>query len=166
MEDRANKYSDFTLASCSNRTSLLLAMAAQKGRMLILGNLLSGDLLDSVEMNEPLRSLAWSPADELLAVGSSQRIWIFRASHEGFEKPARELPQRCSEIQAVAFSGDGRLLACRDGQGLKIWDQETLQLVGALLEKTPAASGIAFHPAEPLFATSTPDGTRLRILEF
>jgi hypothetical protein len=163
MEERANKYSDFTVASCSNRTSFLLAMAADKGEVLVLANLLSADVLDSVRMEDPVRCLAWSPADELLAVGSAQRIWIFRASHEGFEGAARKLPE-CSEIHAVAFSADGRLLGCRDRQGLKIWDQAALQLVGALPEENTSASGIAFHPAEPLLAESTPDGMKLRIL--
>jgi WD40 repeat protein len=171
MEDRANKYSGFTAASCSNRTSLLLAMAAEKGNLLVLANLLSADLLDSVRMEEPIRCLAWSPADELLAVGTAQSILMFRATHEGFEGPTREVSRHSSGVQALTFSGDGSLLACRDAQGLKIWDIETSQVVSELQEHTQAvsdaflSSGIAFHPTEPLLATSTVDGMKLRIIE-
>jgi WD40 repeat protein len=164
MEDRANKYSHFTVASCSNRTSLLLATAAEKGTLLVLTNLLSADILDSVEMQDPVECLAWSPADELLAVGGSNSIWIFRASHEGFEEDPRQLSQQCSKLHSLAFSGDGTLLACRDNQGLKIWNVETLERVVELNEEIETASGVAFHPFEPLLASSTGDAMRLRIL--
>ena len=164
MEERANQYRDFTVASCSNRTSLLLAMAAQKGEVLVLANLLSADLIAAVKMNEMLRHLVWSPADELLAAGSAEKIWIFRASHDGFAKSPRVL-ENLSNIQALGFSGDGNLVACRDGRGLKVWDTESLELVGELPEESAAASALAFHPSDPLLATSTTDGKKLRILE-
>ncbi len=141
-------------------------MAAEKGKVLVLTNLLSADLLAAVRMEEAVRCLAWSPADELLAAGSARSVWVFRATHEGFEGPARELSQACSDVQGIAFSGDGTLLGCRDAQGLKIWDVETLEVVGELSEHFQAASGITFHPTEPLMATSSVDGTKLRILEF
>ena len=166
MEDRANQYTDFSTASCSNRTSLLLAMAAEKGKVLVLANLLSADLLATVHMEEPVRCLAWSPADELLAAASTQSVWLFRATHEGFEGSVRVVSRHGSEIQALAFSGDGTLLGCRDAAGLKIWDVETLEMVGGLSEHFQAASGIAFHPTEPLLATSSADGTKLCILKF
>src|SRR4029077_5313544 len=122
MEDRANQYTDFSTASCSNRTSFLLAMAAEKGKVLVLANLLSADLLATVRMEEPVRCLAWSPADELLTAASADSVWVFRATHEGFEGPGRELSRHCSEVQAISFSGDGIFLGCRDAAGLKIWD--------------------------------------------
>jgi WD40 repeat protein len=165
MEERANKHTEFTVASCSNRTSFLLAMAAEKGTVLLLANLLSADILDSVEMNELVRCLAWSPADELLAVGGARSTWIFRASHEGFNESHHKLSEQCSDIQSLAFSGDGTLLACRDSQGLKVWDVETLKLVGELQQHNRTASGLAFHPEEPLLATSNDDATKLHILE-
>jgi WD40 repeat protein len=164
MEDSANKYSHFTVASCSNRTSLLLATAVEKGTLLALTNLLSAEILDSIEMPEPVECLAWSPADELLAVGGSKSIWIFRASHEGFEEDRHQLPQQCSRLQSLAFSGDGTLLACRDSRGLKVWAIESSEMVAEVNEDIKAASGLAFHPFEPLLATSTADGIKLRIL--
>ena len=166
MEARANQYTDFSVASCSNRTSFLLAMAAEKGTVLVLANLLTADLLATIQMEEPVRCLAWSPADELLAAASAHGVWLFRANHEGFEGPVREVSRQCSEVQALAFSGDGTLLGCRDAAGLRIWDVETFEMVGGLSEHFQASSGIAFHPTEPLLATSSVDGTKLRILNF
>ena len=170
MEDQVNQHSDFTAASCSNRTSLLLALAAEKGNMLILVNLLSADVLAGIRMEEPVRCLAWSPADELLAAGTEKRVLLFRATHEGFEEPPHELTRDASHIQALAFSGDGMFLAARDARGLKIWEVESSKLAGELIENIPVvsdaflASGLAFHPTESWLATSTPDGRSLRVL--
>jgi WD40 repeat protein len=167
MEEAVNKYTRFTAASCSYHTTFLLGMVAENGALLVLANLLSADLLDSVRMEEPVRSLAWSPAEKLLAVGTGQSILIFRATHEGFEGRARELTGHAPHVHALAFSGDGTHLASRDAQGLKIWDVENATLTAALHEdiKTRPTSGIAFHPTRPLLAAVTPDGSACRILE-
>ncbi len=171
MEDRANEYTDFTAASCSNGTTFLLAMAAEQGNLLVLVNLLSADVLGSIRMEEPVRCLAWSPVEQLLAVGTNRRVLLFHGTHEGFQEPHRELTREFSGVQALAFSGDGILLASRDGHGLRLWDIETSHLVSELIEGVQKvsnpflSSGIAFHPTEPLLATATPDGQSLRILE-
>ena len=167
MEDAVNKYTGFTAASCSCQTTFLLGMVAENGALLVLANLLSADLLDSVRMEEPVRSLAWSPAEALLAVGTGQSILVFRATHEGFEGSVRELTRHVPHVHAVAFSCDGTLLASRDAQGLKIWDVENARLIAALHEniKTRPTSGIAFHPTRPLLAAVTPAGSAFRILE-
>ena len=167
MEEAANKYTGFTAASCSCRTTFLLGMVAENGALLLLANLVTGDLVDSVRMEEPVRSLAWSPAEQLLAVATGRSILLFHATHEGFEGPARELTRDAPHVHALAFSGDGTLLASHDAQGLKIWDVEDARLIAALHEnvKTRPTSGIAFHPTRPLLAAATPDGNAFRILE-
>jgi hypothetical protein len=70
-------------------------------------------------------------------------------------------------VHALAFSGDGTLLASHDAQGLKIWNVEDARLIAALHEniETRPTSGIAFHPTRPLLAAVTPDGSAFRILE-
>ena len=171
MEDVANKYTGFTAAACSRQSTFLLAMAAENGALLVLVNLLSADLLDRIEMEQPVRSLAWSPAEDLLAVGSGDGIVAFRATQEGFIDPACELTQHTPEVHALSFSDDGSLLASRDAQGLKIWDVEGARLIAALDEKLETLSsrrpppGIAFHPARPLLATVATNGTALRIVD-
>jgi len=171
MEDVVNQYTGFTAASCSCQTTLLLGMVAENGALLVLASLLTADLLDRIQMEEPIRSLAWSPAEDLLAVGAGQSILTFRATQEGFEGPARELTGDTPHVHALAFSGDGTLLASRDAQGLKIWDVQGATLIAALPENIETLSsrrplpGIAFHPTRPLLADVTPNGNAFRILE-
>ena len=171
MEDLVNKHTGFTAASCSCRTTFLLGVAAENGALLVLANLLSADLLDSVRMNDPARCLAWSPAEELLAVGTGQSILAFHATHTGFEGPARELTRDAPHVHALAFSGNGTLLASHDAQGLKIWDVKSARLIAALhenIEMLPGkrpTSGIAFHPTRPLLAAVAPNGNGFRILD-
>ncbi len=131
MEAMANKHTGFTAASCSRRTTFLLGMAAEDGELLVLASLVSGDLLGVVRMEQAIRCLAWSPVDELLAVGAGDSILLFRATQNGFEGPARELTRHASHVHALAFSGDGNVLASRDAQGVKIWDMERATLIAA-----------------------------------
>ncbi|MSO24005.1 MAG: hypothetical protein EXQ58_12345 [Acidobacteria bacterium] len=171
MEDVVNQYTGFTAACCSFQTTLLLGLAAENGALLVLASLLSGNLLDRIPMEQPVRALAWSPAEDLLAVCTGESMVAFRATQEGFEAPARELTKHTPHIHALSFSGDGTLLASRDTQGLKIWDVKGAKLIAGLHENTETLSarhpppGIAFHPARALLAAATPNGTGLRILD-
>lgn len=171
MEDAVNQYTGFTAASCSCQTTFLLGMVAENGALLVLASLLSADLLDHIQMKEPVRCLAWSPVEELLAVGAGQSILTFRATQEGFEGPARELTRDTPHVHALAFSGDGTLLVSRDAQGLKIWDVQGARSIAAfdenietLFNRRPLP-GIAFHPTRPLLADVTPNGNAFRILD-
>ena len=171
QEDAMNKSTAFVAASCSHRTTFLLAALAEHGSLLILANALSADVLDTVRMEEPARCLAWSPEQELLAVGAGRSILVFHATHEGFKGSPRELTKNAPYIYALSFSGDGTLLASGDAQGLKIWGVESGRLTGALDDNNEKLagryppSGIAFHPTKMLLATVTPNGNALRILD-
>jgi len=172
MEDAANKSTGFTAASCSFRTTFLLAMLAEYGAHLILASLHSAALLDRVPMKELARCLAWSPAEELLAVGAGRRILLFEATQAGFNGSSRELTSHAPDVYALAFSGDGRILASHDADGLKVWDVQSLRLIAALHENLETLSGrhppsgIAFHPNRPLLAAVTSKGSAFRILDF
>jgi len=171
MEEAMNRSTGFVVASCSHRTTFLLAAVAEHGSLLILANALSADVLDTVRMEEPARCLAWSPEQELLAVGAGQSILVFQATHEGFKGSPRELTKNAPHIFALSFSGDGTLLASGDAQGLKIWDVESGRLTGALDDNNEKLAGryppagIAFHPTQMLLATVSPNGNALRILD-
>ena len=169
MEEGANQHTGFTAASCSGQTSLLLGMAAENGAVLLLVNLHSAGLLDSIPMEQTIGALAWSPVDQLLAVGTDESIVAFRATHEGFKAPPRELTRHTPQVHALAFSGDGTVLASRDAEGLKIWDVRRASMIAALEEDLETDSGrssspgIAFHPSRPLLATA--NGSAFRILD-
>ena len=171
MEDAMNKATRFTAASCSSRTTFLLGIVAENGAFLVLANLASADVLARVPMEEPARCLAWSPEEELLAVGAGQSVLAFHATHAGFEGSPRKLTTDAPDVYALAFSGDGTLLASHDAQGLKIWDVHNGRLIASLHEnveklcKRYPPSGIAFHPARPLLAVVTPNGDACRILD-
>ena len=164
MENAANRHTGFTTASCSYRTTFLLGMVAENGSVLVLTSLLSAALLDSVRMREPARCIAWSPADEVLAVATGQSILLFRATQEGFDGPAREFTGLSRHAQALAFSGDGTLLASHDADGLKVWEVENAKLI-AELSNNCANPGIAFHPTRSLLAAVTSSGTAFRLLD-
>ena len=171
MENAANQKTGFTTASCSFQTTLMFATAAENGLLLLLASLVSADLLGSARLQEPIRCLAWSPREELLAAGTSQSILVFRATPAGFEGPARGITRDAADVQALAFSANGALLASHDSQGLKIWDVKSARLIVALDEETRAvsathaSSGVAFHPRKPLLAVVTPTGNEFRILD-
>jgi WD40 repeat protein len=171
MEDAMNESTGFVASSCSHRTTFLLAALAEHGRLLILANALSADVLDTVRMKEPARCLAWSPEEELLAVGAGRSLLVFHATHEGFKGSPRELTKNAPHIYALSFSGDGTLIASDDAHGLKIWKVESGRLIRVLDENNEKLAGryppagIAFHPAEMLLATVTPRGNALRILD-
>src|SRR5262249_5525743 len=167
MEDAINKSTSFTAAACSSRTTFLLGLIGENGARLMLANLASAEVLARVPMEERAGCIAWSPHEELLAVGTGQSILAFRATHGGFEGSPRELTRHAPDVRALSFSGDGTLLASRDVEGLKIWDVDDARLIAALHENIQAhlASGIAFHPTRPLLAAVTPDGSAFRILE-
>jgi len=171
MEDAANKHTRFTAAACSRRTTFLLGLVAENGGLLILASLLQGNVLASVPMEEPVRGLAWSPAEELLAVATGKSILLFRATQEGFEGPARQLTTDTPLVHALAFSGNGTRLASRDASSLKIWDLEGSRLLAEVPENIETPSNkrpppdIAFHPTSPLLAAVTPNGNAFRILD-
>jgi WD40 repeat protein len=170
VEDEVNSsYKEFTAASCSFNTTLLLALAAKNGSLLLLVSLLTADVLGQVPMKQPIRTLAWSRADTLLAVAAGQNIYTFPATTEAFNGSPRQLTGTAS-ADALAFSSDGTLLASRDAQGLKVWAVETGKLITKVDDKEPLQAGrpapaIAFHPSKPILATVTANGTGVRILD-
>jgi WD40 repeat protein len=169
MEEGANQHSGFTAASCSSQTTLLLGIAAENGARLVLVSIQSGDLLDGIQMEQTIESLAWSPVEALLVVGTDESIVAFRATQEGFEGSARELIRGTPHVHALSFSADGTVLASSDAESLKIWDVRGARMIAALAENRdtdsngPHFSGIAFHPDRPLLAAGF--GTTFRILD-
>jgi small GTP-binding protein len=69
-------------------------------------------------------------------------------------------------IKNVSFSFDGRLLASKAADGVRLWRCDTWEMVSALSEPQKVNylfSGLAFHPAEPVLATLDDDNRAIRI---
>ena len=171
VEDEVSTtYKEFSAASCSFNTTLLLALAAKNGSLLLLVTLLTADVLGQVPMKQPIRTLAWSQAETLLAVATGQSVYTFPATTEAFTGSPRQLTAE-AYVDALAFSSDGTLLASRDAQGLKVWAVKTGKLITKVDDKEPVQAGrpapaIAFHPSKPILAMVTANGIGLRILDF
>jgi hypothetical protein len=165
MENAVNTYTGFTSAACSYQTTFLLGLVAENGSRLVLASLISGTLLDSVAVRTPIRCLAWSPAEELLGIGTEKGVSLFRATQTGFDGEPREVSNDACGVSAVAFSSDGTLLVVQDVVGLKICETATGKFIAALPEKSQKPSGIAFHPSEPLLAAVAATGSEFRILD-
>lgn len=169
MENTANRYTGLTSATCSSQTTFLLAMSAEDGARLILASLLSGAVLDSIEMPEIINCLAWSPVEELLAVGAGSSIVLCRAAQTGFEGTPRVISRHGEMTYAVSLSSDGTLLASQDFESLKIWNIGNGSLISTFQENTETAfaacsrPGIAFHPTKAVLATVTAGGNAFRI---
>ena len=171
MEDGVNQCAGFTAACCSRQGTFLLGLAAEGGKLLVLVSLLTARILGTLRMPQGIRSLAWSPVEDLLAVGTHQAVLLFRSTQDGFEGYPCQVTEHAQHVHALSFSCDGTLLASRDDEGLKIWDVINTKLITGLhdnVEKSSGKSpspGIAFHPTMPLLATVTPQETGLRILD-
>jgi WD40 repeat protein len=114
-------------------------------------------------------SVAWSPDDKRLAVGSSSGIWLFddvKKQHA----PPRRVALSPNGVNSVAFSPDGKLLASGGGDlSVKLWDvtggTSLTTLVGHV--KVTASSymdvgdvyAVAFSPDGKLVASGGLDGT-------
>jgi WD40 repeat protein len=162
-EDSINEPSAFTAASCSHRTTFLLAIAAEEGKLLRLVSLLSGTALSSVRLESAVRALAWSPVEDLLAVGSDPGNSLFRCTQDGFEGVPVQLSATSARVRALAFSGKGSILASADDEAINIWDVHQTKLTASF--ENAQGSGIAFHPTQPLIAATDSGNTALRFLD-
>jgi len=168
-QDALKKYTNFSAISCSHNSTYLLATSADNGCLLMLVSVLSGDVLDSIAMEQPIRSLSWSPSEDLLAVGAGNAIQMFPATQEGLLEPA-QVSRHAHDVYALGFLGAGRLLAAFAERGLSVWDLKRLTeivvfdgTIDALSDRRQDAA-IAFHPEQPLLASVANSGTAVRIL--
>ena len=95
---------------------------------------------------------AWS-SNELLATASDDhtvKIWDIKKG-----TCLQTLTDHANAVKAVAFSGDGRILASRSwDQTIRIWRCDTWETVAVLQEDTASPwPTLSFHPRKPLLAS-------------
>ena len=117
-------------------------------------------------------SIAFSPDGKTLASLSGQsqhkRYWLkggdmaVRLWDMKTRKQIAMLQNHMAEIQAVALSPDGTLLASgrRDGV-VALWDMQTQKLLATLRDHTGAVQSVAFSPDGDLLASGERENTRL-----
>jgi WD40 repeat protein len=104
-----------------------------------------------------MSALALSPDGQLLAVpdGGLRPAVLFFDRNSGTEVGRLGLT---NQAQRLAFSPNGRLLACAAGRTVRLWDVANL----ALLDRFPAfqkhAKALAFHPNSQLLGAGSREG--------
>jgi WD40 repeat protein len=83
-------------------------------------------------------------------------IWDVKARNEIVVQPPLHFE---NWVSSVAFSKDGRWLACGGDKVVKIWDGETWNLRQELSDLTGGVLSVAFHPRDSrLIAWGSTDG--------
>jgi WD40 repeat protein len=88
-------------------------------------------------------------------------IWELSSERVSYKLTTREVEEESIStlVWNVAFSPDGRLIACADGYGLiYIWDVTTGELLATLHGHSKAVSTISFSPDGRVLASGGLDG--------
>ena len=120
----------------------------------------SGELLHSLELEEHERnhlcSVAFSPISQEVACtnGLTITLWDRQSGRH-----LRTLEGHTREIEIIAFSPDGRLLASKSDDGtIRLWSSHTWETVSIIkvsriVKEVFWNPALAFHPTLPLLAT-------------
>jgi WD40 repeat protein len=133
-----------------------------------LSGLCRTDLRTYAEHQEPVTCVAFSPTENLVASGSGKSTLGTRV--KGFGEVRLWDPDTGTlrhllkghdrEVNAVAFSQDGKLLATASSDSnARIWNVETGKTIFVLKGHANAVTSIAFHPQGMSLATGSRDGT-------
>ena len=107
--------------------------------------------------------LAVSPNGQIAAVASADtNVYLYNISNPGFpsERPIRILRDHANEVNSLAFSPDGTLLATGDDAGrIIIWRVATGENLGTLTGHANWILSLDFHPDGQILASSSRDNT-------
>jgi WD40 repeat protein len=105
-----------------------------------------------------VRSLAWSPDDSYLAVGSADNsitVWDVRSA-----KLLRTITKHTSYVRSLAWSPDGRLLASGGGDGsVFLWEPLTGTLVRQILNSQNSLGYCSWSPDGSVLAYAGDSGS-------
>ena len=124
-----------------------------------LTTLLAGQNLDEFanEIEEPILALTFSPDGTLLAVGSNQRIRLFRS--EKYVDLKQEIPHNSN---VLVFSPDnGVLVNGRESGDIQLWDVITGNKLTTLSGHTARVETLKFSPDGKTIVSTGADGTIL-----
>ncbi|MFD8811055.1 P-loop NTPase fold protein, partial [Streptomyces sp. NPDC059627] len=100
-------------------------------------------------------SVAFSPVGSVLACADRDDVWLWNLAVDDRPRTLHE-----GHASAVAFSGDGTLLATAGDDGLvRVWDPRTGRAVRALTGHTSGVLSVTFSRRGNLLASTGYDGT-------
>ena len=156
---------EITLAFSPVRKELVSATETGKVQVwdtetgVALATLLAGQNLDEFDntIEEPISALTFSPDGTLLAVGSNQRIRLFRS--EKYMGLKEEIPHGST---VLVFSPDNGVLVNGDESGdIQLWDVRTGNKLTTLTGHTARIETLKFSPDGKTIVSTGADGTIL-----
>ena len=103
-----------------------------------------------------VRSAAWSPRGDIIAIGGALGIWLYTPELEDLGL----LQGHTRAVYGLAFSPDGtRLASASHDMMVRVWDVQTQRALLALDGHSDVAVSVAWSPDGSLIASGAHDGT-------
>ncbi len=147
---------DYSINTINYSPSNDILASAVEDSMILLWNLSSEKLLDSIKTPSPILTMLFSPDGHWIALGLNNGMIRFEslsAQNSSYINPVGG--QRISDMM---FSSDGQFLITSSDRTLSLWDWERAQLWASFTAGKSVIQCFAISPRNSFIATGTLDG--------